>query len=77
MLYFQVLFYIGSLLLLSYHYLQLIPGIYRNGLVLGTSSQFVVLLVYNFSSSILGILFSDLLQLAHIVLIFLLVLECV
>jgi hypothetical protein len=28
MLYFQVLFYIGSLLLLSYHYSQLIPDIY-------------------------------------------------
>ena len=45
----------------------------RTGLVLGTSSKFVILLVYNFSSCILGILFSDHLQLAHIVPIFLLV----
>jgi hypothetical protein len=36
MLYFQVLFYIGSLLLLSYHYSQLIRDIYRTGLVLGS-----------------------------------------
>jgi hypothetical protein len=36
MLYFQVLFYIGSLLLLSYHCSQLIPDIYRTGLVPGT-----------------------------------------
>jgi len=35
MLYFQVLFYIGSLLLLIYHYLQWIPDIYRTGLILG------------------------------------------
>jgi len=39
MLYFQVLFYIGSLLLLSYHCSQLIPDIYRTELVLGTSSH--------------------------------------
>jgi len=31
MLYFQVLFYIGFLFLLSYHCSQLIPGIYRTG----------------------------------------------
>ena len=75
MLYFQVSIYIGSRLLLSYHYLQLIPDICRTGLVLGTSSQFVILLVYNFSSCILGIgiLFSDHLQIAYIVPIFLLV----
>ena len=52
MLYFQVLFYIGSRLLLSYHYLQLIPDICRTGLGLGTSSQFVIILVYNFSSTL-------------------------
>jgi hypothetical protein len=57
MLYFQVLFYIGYHLLLSYHYSQLIPDIYRTGLALGTSSQFVILSIYNFSSYILGILF--------------------
>jgi len=34
---------------------QLIPDICRTGLVLGTSSQFVILLVYNFSSCMLGI----------------------
>jgi len=67
MLYCQLLFYIGSFLLLSYHYLQLIPDICRTGLVLGTSSQFAILLICNFSSCILGILFSDYLQLAHIV----------
>jgi len=71
MLYFQVLFYIGSLVLLSYHYLQLIPDICRTGLVLGASTQFAVLLIYNFSSCILGILFSDHLQLAYVVPIFL------
>jgi len=48
MLYFQVLFYIGSFLVLRYYYLHLIPDICRTGLVLGTSSQFVILLVYNF-----------------------------
>jgi hypothetical protein len=32
MLYFQVLFYVGSLLPLSYHYSQLIPDIYGTGL---------------------------------------------
>jgi len=42
MLCFQVLLYVVSLLLLSYHYLQLIPDIYRIGLVLGASSQFVM-----------------------------------
>jgi len=66
MLYFQVLFYIESLPILSYHCSQLIPDIFRTELVLGTSSQFVILLVYNFSSWILGILFSDRLQSAHI-----------
>jgi len=75
MLYFQPLFYTGSLLLLSYHCSQLIPDIYRTELVLGTSSQFVILLVYNFSSCILSILFSDHLQSTHIVPIFLLVSE--
>jgi hypothetical protein len=34
MLYLKVLFYFGSLLLLSYHYSQLIQDIYRTGLVL-------------------------------------------
>jgi hypothetical protein len=34
MLYFQMLFYIGSLLLLSYHCSQLIPDIFRTGLVI-------------------------------------------
>ena len=48
MLYFQVLFYVVSLLLLSYHCSQLIPDIYRTGLVLGTSSQLAILLIYNF-----------------------------
>ena len=52
MLYFQLLFYTGSSLVLSYHYLQLIPDICRTWLVLGTSNQFVILLVYNFSSTI-------------------------
>jgi len=59
MLYVQVLFYTESLLLLSYRYLQLIQDICRTGLVLGTSSQFVILLVYNFSSCILGIILLD------------------
>jgi len=36
MLYFQVLFYFGSLLLLSYHYSQLIQDIYKTGLELGS-----------------------------------------
>ena len=49
MLYFQVLFYTGSLLLLSYHCSQLIPDIYWTGLVLGTSSQLAILLIYNSS----------------------------
>jgi len=35
MLYFQMLFYIGSLFLFSYHYLQWIPDIYMTGIVLG------------------------------------------
>jgi len=35
--YFQVLFYFGSLLLLSYHCSQLIQDIYKTGLVLGAS----------------------------------------
>jgi len=35
MLYLQVLLYVGSLLLLSYPYLQLISDIYRPALVLG------------------------------------------
>jgi len=73
MLYFQVLFYIGSLLQLSYHYSQLITDIYRTGLLLGTSSQFVILPIYNISSYILGILFSHHLQSTHIVLMSLLV----
>ena len=51
MLYFQVLFYIGSLFLLSYHYLQLIPGICKNGHVQGTSSQFVIFLVYHLNNT--------------------------
>ena len=38
MLYFRVLFYIRSLLLLSYHYLQLIPDICRTGQVQGILS---------------------------------------
>jgi len=73
MLYFHVLFYIGYLLLLSYHYSQLITNICRTGLALGMSSQFVVFLFYNISSYILGILFSDHLQSTHIVPMFLLV----
>jgi hypothetical protein len=52
---------------------RLIPDIYRTGLVLGTSSQIVILLIYNFSSYILGILFSGHVQSAHIVPMFLLV----
>jgi len=54
MLYFQVLFYVGSIFLLSYHWSQLIPDIYRTGLVqLGTLNQFAILLIYSFSSYIL------------------------
>ena len=51
MLYCQVLFYIGSLFPLCYHYLQLITGICRTGHVQGTSSQFVILLVYHLNNT--------------------------
>ena len=67
MLYLQVLFYIGSLLLTSCHSLRFIPDIYRTGLVLGASSQFLILVIYNFFSCILSILFSDHLQSTPIV----------
>jgi len=70
-----VLLCVGALLLLSYHYSHLIPIICKTVLVLGTLVQFLILLVYNFSSCFLGILFSDHLQSAHIVPMFLLVSE--
>ena len=69
-----MLFCVGALLQLNYHYSQLIPDICKTGLVLGASSQFVIL-VYNFSSCILGILFSHHLQSVHIVPMFPLVSE--
>ena len=42
MLYFQVLFYTGSLLLLSYDYSQLIPDLNRTELVLGTLNRLMI-----------------------------------